>query len=86
MKFVVRLHEEHQVHVRRRRVVQVGDDLPRLADRGLEPGLESGQALDPVVDDAERDRREVVGVDADVELIEDPLKITATNVPASWEE
>ncbi len=24
--------------------------------------------------------------DADVELIEDPLKITATNVPASWEE
>ena len=50
-------------------VVQVGEDLPRLADRCLQPSLYSGQAADPGVDHAERDRGEAVGVDADVELM-----------------
>lgn len=55
MEHVVGLHVEHLVHDWPRCVVQVGDDLPRLADRCLQPSLDSGQALDPGVDDAERE-------------------------------
>jgi hypothetical protein len=66
---VVRLHVEHCVHVRPWRVVKAVHDAARFADRRLQPGFDPGQALNPGVDDRERDRGELVCVDADVELI-----------------
>lgn len=53
----------------------------RLADRGLQPRLDSRQALNPGVDHAERDRCEVVRVEAHVKLMPVRAMVARVGVP-----
>lgn len=68
-ELVVSLHVEQRIRSRRFTADDIGEHRARFPARGLQSRLDPRQAADPFVDDREADGREVVRVDADVELV-----------------